>query len=74
MDSINKNWSVSSISLKKSKNYRYINKVKYIYIVITNFKEINKKLKGSFSFASPLIRIVVSMLRQFCTFLDIRHI
>ena len=47
--SINKNWSVSSISLKKSKNYRYINKVKYIYIDITNFKEINKKLKGSFS-------------------------
>lgn len=47
--SINKNWSVSSISLKKSKNYRYLNKVKYIYIDITKFKEINKKLKGSFS-------------------------
>ena len=46
---IKKKWKVSSISLNKPKDYRYIKKVHYIKTDIANLKRTEKKLTGSFT-------------------------
>ena len=49
-----KGWRVSSVSLHKPKNHRYIYGVNYLKIDITNYKDLKKKLKGSFTYVINL--------------------
>ena len=44
-----KGWRVSSVSLNKPKKHRYVYGVNYLKIDITNYKDLKKKLKGSFT-------------------------
>ena len=44
-----KRWKVSSVSLNKPKEYRYVNGVNYLKVDITNLKKLKKKLNGSFT-------------------------
>ena len=48
--SIKKGWSVTSISSKSPKKYRYLKDVKYIICDITKKKSLKKKVQGSFKY------------------------
>jgi nucleoside-diphosphate-sugar epimerase len=47
-------WSVTSLSTKKPKKARKLNKVKYIFCDISNKKKLNKKLKPNFDYVVNL--------------------
>lgn len=47
-------WSVTSLSTKKPKKARKLNKVKYIFCDISNKKKLNKKLKLNFDYVVNL--------------------
>ena len=51
---IKKKWKVTSISLNKPRNYRYINEVNYIKTDISNLNKTKKKLVGSFTYVVNL--------------------
>ncbi len=49
LKAIKKKWKVTSVSLNKPKNYRYLKKVNYIITDISNLKKTEKKLNESFT-------------------------
>ena len=52
--SLEKGWSVASISLKKPKKKRYLKKVKYIFVDISKGKLLKKKIIGFFDYVVNL--------------------
>ncbi len=52
--SIKKGWSVTSISSKSPKKYRYLKDVKYIICDVSKKKMIKKKLKNNYNFVVNL--------------------
>lgn len=52
--SLEKGWSVTSISLKKPKKKRYLKKVKYIFVDISKGKLLKKKIIGFFDYVVNL--------------------
>ena len=52
--SLQKKWSVTSISLSKPKKYRYLKKVKYIICDISKKESLKKKLNKNFDYVVNL--------------------
>ena len=52
--SLEKGWSVTSISLKKPKKKKYLKKVKYIFVDISKGKLLKKKIIGFFDYVVNL--------------------